>query len=279
MGRAAHGSTHPSALLILHGLYVAAGALLLGVAPAFGEWSVQTGAAVSYTTNIFQFSSASRLSIQEDPSQPIPVRDVLSKPSDVIWQPSVRVGRSWSSRLGTSEVSFKTEGALYTQNPSFDNAYYRLAYRQSLNPRRRRFSSSTGIRPINCSGRAESRPSRTNIMVRCARLRTSGAQSCSGQITDRWAATLISRYGLRLYQEPFTERDTHLGVSARRLSLRCDSGQRSPWPICMNVDLPRDVTTPKRTSTCRISCTMRRSACETTVAESWIYLPVQRVYQ
>ena len=98
--------------MILHGLYVAAGALLLGVAPAFGEWSVQTGAAVSYTTNIFQFSSASRLSIQEDPSQPIPVRDVLSKPSDVIWQPAVRLGRSWSSRLGTSEVSFKTEGAL-----------------------------------------------------------------------------------------------------------------------------------------------------------------------
>jgi hypothetical protein len=35
-----------------------------------------------------------------------------------------------------SELSFKTEGALYTENPSFNNAYYRLAYRQELQPKK-----------------------------------------------------------------------------------------------------------------------------------------------
>jgi hypothetical protein len=194
--------------LILHGLYAAAGVLLLGVAPAFGEWSVQTGAAVSYTTNIFQFSSASRLSIHEDPSQPIPVRDVLSKPSDVIWQPSVRVGRSWLSRLGTGEVSFKTEGALYTQNPSFDNAYYRLAYRQELEPKKTAVQFIYRYTPHQLLG-----PGRvTSQSDEFGEVRTTShiwRAELQRQITDRWAATLISRYGLRLYQEPFTERDTH----------------------------------------------------------------------
>lgn len=187
--------------------YVLAGILVLGAAPAFGEWSILTGAAVSYTTNIFQFSSASRLSIHEDPSQPIPVRDVLSKPSDVIWQPSIRVGRSWSSRLGISDVSFKTEGALYTQNPSFNNAYYRLAYRQELQPKKTAVQFIYRYTPHQLLGPGRIRSQsdeygevRTTSHIWRAELQR--------QITERWVGTFISRYGLRLYQEPFTERDT-----------------------------------------------------------------------
>jgi hypothetical protein len=193
--------------LIRNGLFVVVGALILGAAPAFGEWSLLTGAAVSYTTNIFQFSSASRLSIHEDPSQPIPVRDVLSKPSDVIWQPSVRVARSWSSRLGMSELSFKTEGALYTQNPSFNNAYYRVAYRQELQPKKTAVQLIYRYTPHQLLG-----PGRvTSQSDEFGEVRTTShvwRAELQRQITDRWGVTFISRYGLRFYDEPFTERDT-----------------------------------------------------------------------
>jgi len=183
------------------------GVLLVGAVPAFGEWSVLSGAAMSYTTNIFQFSSASRLSIHEDPSQPIPVRDVLSKPSDVIWQPSLRVGRSWSSRLGISELLFKTEGALYTENPSFNNAYYRVAYRQELEPKKTalqfiyRYTPHQLLGPGRVTSQADEYGDvRTTSHVWRAELQR--------QVTDRWAVTFINRYGLRFYDEPFTERDT-----------------------------------------------------------------------
>jgi hypothetical protein len=120
--------------LIWRDIYAIVGAVLLGAYPSFAEWSAETGTSVSYTTNLFQFASASRLALEQHPSQLIVVRDILSKPSDVIWQPSVRVARSWSSRLGTSELSFKTEGALYTYNPPFNNAdalHLRLGFQQT----------------------------------------------------------------------------------------------------------------------------------------------------
>ena len=193
--------------MIRPGFYATVGLLFLGAAPAFGEWSILTGAAVSYTTNILQFSSASRLSLEQDPSQPVPVRDVLSKPADVIWQPSLRVARSWSSRRGASELSFKTEGALYTENPSFNNAYYRLAYRQELQPKTTAVQLIYRYTPHQLLG-----PGRvTSQSTEFGELRTTShvwRAELQRQVTDRSNVTLIGRYGLRFYDEPFEERDT-----------------------------------------------------------------------
>ncbi|WHZ22508.1 MAG: hypothetical protein OJF47_001620 [Nitrospira sp.] len=188
-------------------IYALVGALLLGAHPSFAEWSVVTGASVSYTTNLFQFSSASRLAIEQDPSQPIVVRDTLSKPSDVIWQPSLRVARAWSSKLGTGEFSVKSEGAIYTRNPSFNNAYYRLALRQELEPKKTAVELIYRYTPHQLLGPGRVRSQsddyddvRTTSHVWRAHLER--------HITEQWALKLIGRYGLRLYNEPFTERDT-----------------------------------------------------------------------
>ena len=209
MGRAAYGSTRPPALASLSrpGVSAIVGALLLWADPCAGEWSLVTGATVSYTTNLFQFSSASRLSIEQDPSQPIVVRDVLSKPSDVIWQPSVRLARSWSSRLGISELSFKTEGALYTKNPAFDNAYYRLALRQELEPKKTAVQLIYRYTPHQLlgPGRVRSQSSEYDEVRTTSHVWRGELER---HLTDRWTATFIGRYGLRFYNEPFAERDT-----------------------------------------------------------------------
>ena len=109
--------------------------------------------------------------------------------------------------MGISELAFKTEGTLYTENPSFNNAYYRLALRQELEPKRTaveliyRYTPHQLLGPGRVSSQAsEFDEVRTTSHVWRAQLER--------HLTDRWTANFIGRYGFRFYDEPFTERDT-----------------------------------------------------------------------
>ena len=100
--------------------------------PARAEWSTIAEQRTSYTTDAFQFSSARRLALSEDPSQPTVVP--LDKPEDVIWEPAVEVIRSDSNHLGLNEFSFKAHGYLYTDKPIFNHGEFRIQDRQWLDP-------------------------------------------------------------------------------------------------------------------------------------------------
>ena len=99
--------------------------------PARAEWSAIAEQRVSYTTDAFQFSSARRLALSEDPSLPTAVG--LGNPEDVIWEPSVEVIRSGTVGLGRNELSVKAHGFIYTDKPIFNHGEYRIQDRQWLN--------------------------------------------------------------------------------------------------------------------------------------------------
>lgn len=94
------------------------------------EWAAIAEERTSYTTDAFQFSSARRLALSEDPSPPTVVP--LGKPEDVVWEPAVEVIRSSSNSLGTNDLSFKVHGYIYTNNPIFNHGDYRIQDRQAL---------------------------------------------------------------------------------------------------------------------------------------------------
>ncbi|MGD9727208.1 MAG: hypothetical protein AB7V39_12560, partial [Nitrospiraceae bacterium] len=79
---------------------------------ARAEWVAIAQQRVSYTTDAFQFSSARRLALSEDPSQPTVVP--LDKPEDVIWEPLVEVIRSGSNGFGRNDLSIKAHGFIFT---------------------------------------------------------------------------------------------------------------------------------------------------------------------
>ena len=62
------------------------------------EWSAIAEQRVSYTNDAFQFSSARRLALSEDPSQP--TLFPWEKPEDMIWEPAVELIRSGSTTWG-----------------------------------------------------------------------------------------------------------------------------------------------------------------------------------
>ncbi|MDP1769630.1 MAG: hypothetical protein Q8L74_12640 [Nitrospirota bacterium] len=184
---------------------------------ATAEWSAIAEQRTSYTTDAFQFSSARRLRFGEDPSQPTVVS--TNKPEDVIWEPSIEVLRSSSTTLGKNELSFKAHGAIFTNNPVLDHGDYRIQDRQwfgadsSLLLRYRyvpnlflgpNFERRTGARLIQ-EERLTSHHWRAELERR---------------LSDTVTASLIGRYGLRLYNQAFAERDTQFYTIGPRFAYR-----------------------------------------------------------
>ena len=197
---------------------------LLSVSPSSAtgsDWTAIADTKISYTTDAFQFSSARRLSFGEDPSLPTVVP--LTKPQDVIWEPSLELIRSFSSGSDRTDVAFKAHGYLYTDKPIFNHGDYRLQVRRTLGPdtaimvRYRHvpnlflgpnFESRTGLRTVQ-----EERVTTNRWRLEVER-----------RLSERFTATLVGRYGLRTYNEVFAERDTRFWSTGPTLAY-----QVTPW--------------------------------------------------
>lgn len=178
------------------------------------EWSAVTEARALFTDNVFELSAARRLALSEDPSQPVIVS--LNQPSDVVWDPSVDLQRtSWSS-LGKTELSFKAHGFLYTLNPIFDHGDYRLQVNQQVAQRtfvllRYRYVPNMFLGPNLERQSGSFQQAEERVTSHTWRMQL------EQQLNDQWSVTLVGRYGLRLYNQSFSERDTTFYTIGPRL--------------------------------------------------------------
>lgn len=169
------------------------------------EWSAIAEAKTIFTDNVFELSASRRLAFSEDPSQP--VRVSVGQPSDVVWEPSIDVRRTSTSALGTTQISFKGDGFLYTNNPIFNHADYRFQIQQQVATNtsvlfRYRYVPNLFLGPNieRQSGNRLTQEERVTEHV--------WRMQVEQKLNDRWTAMLLGRYGLRLYNEIFSERDT-----------------------------------------------------------------------
>ena len=173
---------------------------------ARAEWSAVAESKVSYTDNVTNFSASRRLKFSEDPSQPT---GVPAKLSDVIWDPSFEVIRSSSSTLGPNELSVKAQGIIFTHNPIFNHGDYRLQFKQALSP-----DTSLLLRYRNVPNQflGPNFERRTgNSLIDEERVSShTWRTELEHRVSESWTLTLIGRYGLRLYNAAFAERDTKL---------------------------------------------------------------------
>ena len=175
------------------------------VLPVYAEWSVIAEQKTSYTTDAFQFSAARRLRFSEDPSQPTVVS--TEKAEDVIWEPGLEVIQSTTSSLGKHELSVKAQGSIYTNNPIFNHGDYRIQDRFSLGA-----DTSVLLRyryvPNLFLGPNFERRTGTNSIQEERVTSHHWRAEVERRLGDVVTAALIGRYGLRLYNESFAERDT-----------------------------------------------------------------------
>lgn len=194
--------TFPTSLLFFFGLLV----LVCFPRSVMAEWSAIAGSKISYTDNVTNFSAARRLKFSEDPSQPTGPPTQLS---DVIWNPSLEVIRSFSPTLGPNELSIKAQGFIFTNNPIFNHGDYRLQFKQGL-------SSDTSLlfryRNVPNQFLGPNFERRTgNTLIQEERVSShTWRTEFEHRVNESWMLTFIGRYGLRYYNDAFAERDTTL---------------------------------------------------------------------
>ena len=182
---------------------------------ARADWSALAETKVLYTDNVFEHSSARRMTVSEDPSQPSSVS--VKKPSDVIWEPSLDVRHtSTPTHLGSTEVSFKAQGVLFTDNPILNHGNYRIQVKQVLDPAtslllRYRYVPNLflGSNSERRTGQRLEEEERVTSHIWRVQLER--------RLTEFVTATLVGRYGLRQFNESFAERDTLFWTSGPQL--------------------------------------------------------------
>lgn len=202
--------------LVLRSLCLVGGGYLLGAwdDPAQAEWSAVAEQKTSYTTDAFQFSSARRLRLTEDPSQPTVVS--AEKPEDVIWEPALEVMHSTPMAQGKNELSVKAQGAVYTNNPIFNHADYRIQDRFSFDRATSVLVRYRYVPNIFLGPNLERRTGTRSIQEERVSSHHWRAE-LERHLTESLTGTFIARYGLRRYNESFAERNTKFWTIGPRL--------------------------------------------------------------
>ncbi|HET7909145.1 MAG TPA: hypothetical protein VFL19_00430 [Nitrospira sp.] len=198
--------------------------ILLGrPAASLAEWSAIADAKVLFTDNVFELSAARRLSLTEDPSQPAIVP--TNHPSDVVWQPSIDTRHRSMSQLGLTELSFKAQGFVYTNNPIFNHGDYRFQVHQQVARDtfvllRYRYVPNLFLGPNIERQTGQRLPEEERVTSHTWRIQL------ERELNDRWMITLVGRYGLRFYNDVFSERDTTFYTIGPRVQYAA-----APWAL------------------------------------------------
>jgi opacity protein-like surface antigen len=179
--------------------------LFLPVEGLAADWSAVGEQKVLYTDDVFQLSSARRLALAEDPSQPTIVP--VDKPSDVVWEPSLEVTRSSASRLGKTELSVKAHGFIFTDHAIFNHGNYRLQLKQALSPGTSLLLRYRYVPNLFLGSNFERRSGTRSLQEERVTSHIWRAQ-LERRLSDAWTVTMTTRFGLRFYNEVFDERDT-----------------------------------------------------------------------
>jgi hypothetical protein len=197
------------------------GAQLYAPRDVTADWSAIAETKVLYTDNVFELSSARRLSLSEDPSQPaiVPVQ----KPSDIVWEPSLDVRHTSNpTHLGQTEVSVKAHGFIFTDNPIFNHGNYRIQLKQALDQEtslllRYRYVPNLFLGPNTERRTGQRLQEEERVTSHIWRVQL------EHRLTESLTATLVGRYGLRQFNDAFAERDTTFWTSGPQLEWAVNS--------------------------------------------------------
>jgi hypothetical protein len=200
-----HISKHARMLAVLA---VLAGLWLLPQPSSAEEgWSLEGRGILYYTDDVGLFSATRRLSRDGDPTQPAIDSKLTDQGSDVVFEPMVDITRSLTNNLGRLDLNVQGQGFVFTENPEFTHGTLRLQATQDL-------SSATRVQarfyyaPNQFLGDNEERQS--GQLQLAAEQLTSYIWSgrLMHDVTPDLSVRFLGRYGMRQYNEAFSERNT-----------------------------------------------------------------------
>jgi hypothetical protein len=183
--------------------------LCLAPRPAFSNegWSMDARGILFYPDDVDRCSATRRLRRDGDPTQPAIDSKLTDQGSDVVFEPLLRVPPSLTNSLGRPDLNVPTQGFVFTEHVEFNHGTLRLQATQAL-------SSSTHVQtwfsyaPNPSLGDNEERKSGQGQLT--AEKWTSYLWSTRliHEVTPDVSVRLLGRYGLRRYNDAFSERNT-----------------------------------------------------------------------
>jgi hypothetical protein len=187
--------------------------------PAIAEVTLQGRGILFYTDDVGIFSATRRLSRDGDPTQPALDSRLTDKGSDVVFEPDLTLSTSRVNRWGTLELSAKGQGFIYTDHARFNHGTLRLQATQAFSPEttlRMRFY----YLPDLFLGDNESRQPGASGLAKESVSSYIWSARLEHMLTPNLEARLLTRYGLRRYNEAFAERNTDFWTVGPHLEWR-----------------------------------------------------------
>ena len=180
---------------------------LVTAMPAVAEVTIQGRGILFYTDDVGIFSATRRLTRDGDPTQPAIDSRLTNQGSDVVLEPDLALSTSRGNRWGTLDLSAKGQGFIFTDHDQFNHGTLRLEALQA-------FSQETKLRlrfyyaPDLFLGNNESRqPGSTGLAKESVSSYIWSAR-LERNLTPEVEVRLLTRYGLRRYNQAFEERNT-----------------------------------------------------------------------
>ena len=170
------------------------------------DWTIVGGANLFYTNDVALFSASRRLSLRDDPTQP--VVDVTGQGNDMVAEPLVEAIRSFSSRWAPTDISLKSQGYIFARNPLFDHGSVRVRVGKEFDDRTRLRLYYFVLPDLFLARNTEHR-SGQGLLVDERVTTNFWSAHLERDLLPGVTLRLLSRYGVRDYNQAFAERNTH----------------------------------------------------------------------
>jgi hypothetical protein len=170
-------------------------------------WSFEGQGTLFYTDDVGLFSATRRLSRDGDPTQPAIDSSLTNKGSDMVFEPLFNANRSLTNALGRLDLNMRGQGFIFTDHPEFNHGTLRVQAIQALSPTVR-VKARYYYAPDQFLGNNEERRSGHRQLVDENVSSHIWSTRLFYDMTPDLSFQLLGRYGLRRYNEAFSERNT-----------------------------------------------------------------------
>ncbi len=178
-----------------------------GISTVWADWSAITQGTGFYTDDVGIFSATRRLSRDGDPTQPALDSKLTGQGSDFVFGPTAELANSFDNRLGKTTLDIQGSGFIYADNPRYNHGALRVQAKQAFTP-----ETSLLFRyyysPDLYLGENEERKTGQFLLVGEEVTSHIGSVRLNQEITEGLEVKLLARYGARLYNQAYSERNT-----------------------------------------------------------------------
>lgn len=187
--------------------------------PALGETSIEGRVNLFYTDDVGIFSATRRLTRDGDPTQPALDTNLTNKGSDVVFEPDAKLATTFDNRFGKTELNVRGQGFIYADNPRFNHGTMRVEAIQAFTP-------ATHVRlryyyaPNLFLGENEDRQPGAEGLVDETVTSNIWSARVEQRLTQAIEVRLMTRYGIRRYNDAFAQRDVDFWTIGPHLEWR-----------------------------------------------------------